>query len=1109
MMEGVTEGAMPSAVWAFVFTDVESSTEAWEREPGAMRVAMARHHELVDGVAAANRGERAVEQGAGDSTVLAFARPSDALRAAIQLQVGVSRESWPTSTPLLVRVAVHAGEVLRSVDGGFAGPTMNRCGRLLAAAHGGQVVASSGTVELADGDLDEGVEVLELGAHRLRGIDRPVRIVQLVAPGLRRDHPPLRTVDGAAASLPRHDTAFVGHEELLVDLDALVDAGGLVTLVGTGGCGKTRLALEAATRAVERFRDGVVWIDLSLVGDGSVVDDAAAAAVGAAPGSRPARERVVEHLRGRHVLAVVDNCEHVVDAAAALLVAIRNGCPRTTVLATSREPVDVTEEVVRRVPSLSLPDAPSAASVAASEAGRLLLDRIERVRPGFELDEGNAAGLAELCGRLDGIPLALELAASRLRSMPVEVVVAGLAERFALLTGGGRNVLARQRTLEASVAWSHQLLAEEEATVFRRLSVFASPFTLDAAAAVAGDGLAPHRVRDVVASLVDRSLLGEVGGPGDRFRMLETIRHFGRERLLDAGESAATRDRHLAWFVESWRHAEAALEGPDLRAVVEAIDVVVDDLRAAMRWALDSGRGEAVLDVVVPTTWYWILRARTTEAAAWIRQALDLGVAPARELDGRWQQLMLLLHHHSVHEDVAPLAEGVVALAREVGDRRTEGRITVQWAMHLGFRDPTANLPGVERGLAMCREAGDHFYVGYAEACIALCHVFTGREDLATVALDRIAPILRDHPSTRLEAEERTRRTFVDFALGRYDEVLLAADRVVELLAGISEVNLQGTPVAVAAWVRVERGEAASVLPPLEALLERYLTAGEYQHVPSLLLGLSYALLAEGRAPEARDRLLLAWGLPDLQAFERGRLWFRHDLALADALDGRLADALGGFGTLLDESLRAGNLQAEGRARHWLGMLARQAAEAGPAADHLHRSLELHAGLGQRQLAASAMESIAGLELDHGRADAAARLVGAASAVRAEAGVTTRVGWQDRYDADVAAAREALGSPGWAQEVAAGAGLGFDGAVALAQRGRGERGRPTFGWDSLTATEAQVARLLADGSTNAAIAAELLMGRETVKTHVSSILRKLGLDNRTQVAAAAVARERG
>jgi DNA-binding CsgD family transcriptional regulator len=470
---------------------------------------------------------------------------------------------------------------------------------------------------------------------------------------------------------------------------------------------------------------------------------------------------------------------------------------------------------------------------------------------------------------------------------------------------------------------------------------------------------------------------------------------------------------------------------------------------------------------------------------------------------------MLLLHHHSVHDEVVPLADEVVALAREVGDRRTEGRIAVQWAMHLGFRDPTANLPGIERGLAMCRQEGDHFYVGYAEACLALCHVFKGREDLAEAALDRVAPILREHPSTRLEAEERTRRTFVDFALGRYDEVLHASDRVVELLAGISEVNLQGTPAAVAAWVRVERGEAASVIPGLEVLLQRYLTAGEYQHVPSLLLGLSYALLAEGRAGEAQDRLLLAWELPDLQAFERGRLWFRHDLALADAVQGRLADAADAFGTVLEEALAAANPQAEARARHWLGLLARGAGDAGSAAEHLHRSLDCLAGLGYRQMAASAMESIAGLELDHGRPDAAARLFGAASAVRAEAGVTTRVGWQDRYDADLDSGRRELGPDRWDAELAAGSALGFDDAVALAERGRGERGRPTFGWDGLTATEARVARLIALGSTNAAIAAELLMGRETVKTHVSSILRKLGLENRTQVAAALVARERG
>lgn len=1101
-----------SGVWAFVFTDVEGSTVAWEREPEAMRAAMARHHELVDRVAAAHGGERAVEQGAGDSTVVAFRTPSDALRAAVELQSVVTVEVWPTAEPVRVRVAVHAGEVHRDVDGSFTGPTMNRCGRLLGAAHGGQVVASASTVELAGdpaGAWGPDVEVIELGNHRLRGIGLPMRIVALWRPGLARDLPPLRTLDGAALGLPRHDTAFVGQEDLLGELDRLVARGGLVTLVGTGGCGKTRLAVEAATRAVEQFRDGVVWIDLSLVADGTVVDDAAAAALGATGGTRPARERVVEHLLGRHALVVVDNCEHVVEAAAALVTAVRSGCPEVSLLATSREPLDVTEEVVRRVPSLSSPTADTAEAVTSSDAGRLLVDRIRRVRPDFELDDRGVHAVREICERLDGIPLALELAASRTRSMSIDEVVAGLTERFALLTGGGRNLLARQRTLEASVAWSHQLLSAPEAAVFRRLSVFSSPFTVDAAVAVCGDGLAERDVRDAVAGLVDRSLLvapdGSVSG---RWRMLETIRHFGRERLLDAGESVELRDRHLSWVTRTWRDAEALLEGPDLRDVMADIDQVVDELRAAARWASDSGRGEELLDVVLPTTWYWILRARFDEALGWIRRALELGVDPAHRLAARWQELMLELHHYTVHDEVTPLAAEALELAEDLGDRRTEGRIRLQWAMHLAFRDAATHLADIERGVAMCAAEDDHFAVAYGEACVALCHVFAGRDDLGDRALDRAVEVLRQHPSTRLEADIATRRAFVDFALGRYDDVLVSAGRVVEVLRGVSDVNVQGTAEALAAWVEIERGGAAATLGRIDALLQRYLVAGEYQHVPSLVLALARALLAEGRPSEARARLVPVWEFPDVQAFERARLWFRHDLALADLLEGHVDDAESGFRRMLDDAMSLGNPQEEGRARLWLGLLARRRGQPGDAVEDLQLALDLQARHGYRQLAASAMEGLAGLELDHGRPDAAARLLGAAAAVRSEAGVTTRVGWQDAYDADVAAVRAALGEERFETELDAGRATSFDDAVALAARGRGERGRPSFGWESLTATEQRVARLVAEGATNARIASELLMGRETVKSHVSSILRKLGLENRTQVAAAVVARER-
>lgn len=1093
-------------VRAFVFTDVEDSTAMWDREPESMSAAMTRVVSLIDEIADTHGGERAVEQGAGDSSVLVFASPSDALAAAVVLQRRVLEESWPTADPVRVRAAVHAGEVRQNPDGTFAGPTMNRCGRLLGAAHGGQVVVSMSTTELA-GELDPGVEVFDLGGHRLRGIEQPMRIGQVCAAGMPSEFPPLRTLDASSALIPRYRSEFVGQESLLDELMALlVTVGGIVTVVGTGGCGKTRLAAEAAGRAVESFRDGVVWVDLGLLDDGELVGDATAAALGVRCGARPPVVAVIEHLRARHLLVVIDNCEHLVAAAAELAVAIRDGCPQVPVLATSREPLNVSDEVVRRVPSLPVPDADTIHSVESSAAGALLLDRVRQSRPDFALDESGAAAFAQLCRRLDGIPLALELAAARMRVTTARAVVDGLDERFRLLTGGGRNALARQRTLEASVAWSYQLLTEVEAAVFRRLCVFASPFGEDAAVAVAGPGYEDPEVIDAVGSLVDRSLLHEADD--GRLRMLETLRYFARERLMESGEANEVRDRHLAWFVQACADIEARLEGPDIREVLDSLDGHIDDLRSAMRWGLGTGRPDQVVAIAAPSAWYWVLRARIPEGLGWIDEVLapDGGASPAALLQGWWARLQLLAHHDSKHEDLERAWTSASEIAEEIEDHRMQGRLSVWWGSHLTFNQPDAGIALLTEGRGRCDDVGDRFWAAYAEGALALGRVFQGRDDLAGEHLQAMAARRRVHPSTRLQVDELTRQVVVDYALGRYDAVRDVAQVVARGLDGVSEINVQGTALAVAGWVGVEQGDAARVVIEMEALLARYLSEGELQHVPSIVLALSRALLAAGRPEEATTHLLSSWSAPELQAFVRARLWYRHDLALAELLAGREASAVHGFEEMLEDATAVANPQEQARAHFWLGQLDRRRGEHHRAEGHLHAALEIHAEHGYRQMAAGALEGVAGLELDHGRPAVAVRLFGAAAAVRAEGAVTYRLGWQSDYDADLGVARASLDGGVFAEEWQRGIELRLPDAVELARRGRGERGRPTFGWDSLTATEQRVAALLVEGCTNPEIAQTLLMGRETVKTHVSSILRKLGLANRTQVASALAAR---
>ncbi len=1102
---GDGDGARSIGVRAFVFTDIEDSTAAWEREPEVMGTAVARIVSLTDEVARAHDGTRAVEQGAGDSSVLVFASPSDALAAAVDLQRRVHDEPWPTTEPVRIRAAVHAGEVRQNPDGTFVGPTMNRCGRLLGSAHGGQVVVSMSTTELA-GELGADIEVTDLGLHRLRGIDQPVRIGQLHADGLPSEFPPLRTLDASAALIPRYRTDFVGQEAALDELMALLSAGGIVTVVGTGGCGKTRLAAEAASRAIESFPDGVVWVDLGLLDDGALVSDATAAALGVRCGTRPPVAAVVDHLRSRQAVVVLDNCEHLVDDAAELAVAVRDACPQVSVLATSREPLSVSEEIVRRVPPLTVPDVDTVASVAASSAGALLLDRVRRSRPDFVLDDAGAGAVAQLCRRLDGIPLALELAAARMRVASAQAVVEGLDARFRLLTGGGRNALARQRTLEASVAWSYQLLSEVEATLFRRLCVFASPFDVTAALAVAGDGYHEVEVLQAIGSLVDRSLLHEADE--GRLRMLETLRYFARERLMESGDADGVRDRHLDWFVRECAHVEARLEGPAVREALDALDRHIDDLRSAMRWALGTGRADDAVAIAAPAAWYWILRARVPEGLAWLVEALApaLDASPAAQLQAWWARLQLLAHHDAKHEELEASWARASEIATALEDRSTEGRLSVWWGSHMTFYAPDAGIDILTDGRDRCDEVGDQFWAAYAEGALALGRVFQGRDDLASEHLQAMAARRRVHPSTRLQVDELTRQVVVDYALGRYHAVHETTEVIARGLDGVSEINVLGTALAVDGWVRVEQGDAARVVVDMEALLVRYLNEGEMQHVPSIILALARALLAEGRPDEAAAQLQASWDVPELQRFVRARLWYRHDLALAELLTGRTASAVAGFEAMLDDATAVGNPQEQARAHFWLGQLDRRRAEHHHAEGHLHEALEIHAEHGYRQLAAGALEAVAGVELDHGRPAAGVRLLAAAAAVRAEAGVTYRLGWQAEYDADLAQAKASLDDGTFAEAWQRGTELDLADAVELARRGRGERGRPTFGWDSLTATEQKVAALLVDGRTNPEIAHTLLMGRETVKTHVSSILRKLGLANRTQVASALATR---
>ena len=550
----------------------------------------------------AHDGVRPVEQGEGDSFVAAFARASDALAAALELQRA-------PLAPIRLRIGVHTGEVQLRDEGNYAGPTINRTARLRDLGQGGQTVLSGVTEALVVDRLPADAWLTDLGTHPLRDLPRPERVVQLCHPDLRNDFPPLRTASTVIShNLPVQLTSFVGRGAQMTDVEKLLVDNRLVTLTGAGGAGKTRLAVEIAARIAPEFRDGAWYVDLAPITHPGIVPVAVARALGLPdqPG-RSTMDTLLRFIRDRQMLVVLDNCEHLLDASAELLVALLGGAPGLTVLATSREPIGVAGEVSWRVPSLSL----------AEEAIELFVDRARRARPDFAVDDDNAPAVGEICRRLDGMPLAIELAAARVRALSVAEILEGLRDRFRLLTGGARTAVRRQQTLRASVDWSHALLSEPERVLFRRLAVFLGGFDLNAAQAVAGGGdVQPYQVLDQLTLLVDKSLVvADDRGGRTRYRLLETVRQYALEKLSESGEADAVRARHRDYYTSMAALLDAPA-GSDYEQRIEQAEIEIDNLRAAFGWSREHSDFELALVLASSLQPLWGTRGRLREGLA-------------------------------------------------------------------------------------------------------------------------------------------------------------------------------------------------------------------------------------------------------------------------------------------------------------------------------------------------------------------------------------------------------------------------------------------------------------------------------------------------------------
>jgi predicted ATPase/class 3 adenylate cyclase len=712
---------LPSGTVTFLFTDIEGSTRLWEQHPEAMRQALARHDVLLRH--AIERCSGCVFKTVGDQFCAAFATAPDALSAACDAQRSLQAEAWGATGRLQVRMALHTGAA-ESRGGDYFGAALSRVARLLAVGHGGQTLLSQATCNLVRDVLPRGATLCDMGAHRLKDWHQSEHIFQLLLPDLPAIFPPLRSAPDFAHNLPARLTRFIGRDREMAELKRLLTSSRLVTLTGAGGCGKTRLALQVAGDLLADNADGVWLVELAPLADPALVPQAVGAVLGVreVPG-RPLDQTLCEYLRSRQLLLVLDNCEHLITACAHLAEALVHACPDLRILATTREALGITGETPYNIPPLSLPNArqqPDREGLLQSDAVRLFVDRAATALPTFTVTDQNASAVAQVCYRLDGIPLALELAAGRVKVLPVEQIAARLDDRFRLLTSGSRTALPRQQTLRALIDWSYDLLPDEERALLQRLSVFAGGWTLEAAEAVcAGGGVEEWQVLDLLSRLVEKSLVvvdEDAAGQG-RYRLLETVKQYSQDRLEETAEAEAVRSRHRDWYLALAEQAESQLRGPAQDVWLNRLEAEHANLRAALSWCAEEEGAESRLRLAGALWWFWDVRGYLTEGREHLVQLLsqqggaNRTAARARVLFGAG---MLAGRQGDYGAACSSFAESV-AIFREVQDRRGLSlAVSVLGIMQYEQGDRVAARAMQEESVALARESGDQWSLAWA-----------------------------------------------------------------------------------------------------------------------------------------------------------------------------------------------------------------------------------------------------------------------------------------------------------------------------------------------------------------------------------------------------------
>ncbi|MEZ5130360.1 MAG: LuxR C-terminal-related transcriptional regulator [Mycobacterium sp.] len=1071
---------LPTGTVTLLLADVEGSTRLWENHPD-MAAAIARLNAVVTEVVARHDGVRPLEQGEGDSFVVAFAKASDAVACALAIQTAAL-------DPIKVRIGVHTGEIALRDESNYAGPTINRTARLRDLAHGGQTVLSGATEAMVLDRLPNGAWLTDLGSHPLRDLPRPERVLQLNHSDLPADFPPLRVAAQVRRSrLPVQLTSFVGRAGQVTDIAQLLGENRLVTLTGAGGAGKTRLALQVAATTEAGFDGAVFFVDLAPITDPALVPVALARALELTdqPGHTTI-ETIRRFVADRRLLVVLDNCEHLLESCSQIVTQILHAGEQVTVLATSREPVGIPGELTWPVPSLSIED----------EAVELFIDRARKAKPDFAPNPQQSATIAEISRRLDGMPLAIELAAARTRTLSLPQILESLRSSFRLLTGGGRTLVRRQQTLSASIDWSHSLLTDTERTLLRRIAVFAGGFDLDAAGAVGANTDAERaQLIDVLGLLVDKSLVvvADDSGADMRYRLLETVRQYSLEKLAASGEADTVRDRHRDYFAASAAQHQSEVNG-DFSRLVSWAEAEIDNLRTAFLWSCENADFESALVLVSSLQRMWTMCSRYREGLA----GFDAVFSDERYRDGDvrtavWAGAVADAGQLAVWQAVPAdfsRAQEALAVARETGDQRLTARTLMACGM-LAFHRAELAGPYLAEAIDIARAV---------ENLPVLCEAL-GYQTFAAMAAGQ--PLVS---SAAGEEGAALADTIGDRQMSRYCRLFLSSTRTIE---GVLDdaVRLAQSVVDDA---RADDDRAMEALG-LQALAQALVLSGDFQaggtagaealklgdemggfHLDSAYVPIAGAAL--GKCDPAAALQACESAMQHIQArmdqFVRSLLPFAQaamccgDLVAARRWADELVATAPGSYQVWALTTRARVAIAQGEPRQ--------------AEQDAHDALSVAERTGGYLRVPDALESLAELTASSNPLNAA-RLLGAANGIRQRRSIARFTVFEPHYTEVADLVRESLEDNVFQAARTEGETLSTAEAIAYAQRGRGERKRPASGWESLTPAELDVISLLSEGLSNKEIAARLFISPRTAQTHLTHIYSKLNLSSRVQV----------